>query len=155
MTLSVDIQHAIEIPDAPSDDEFRRWIAACLANSSVNHEVSIRLVGNDEITELNKQYRNQNKPTNVLSFPAEFPEELEIPLLGDIIICADVVNEEAKQQHKSLPAHWAHMTIHGMLHLLGYNHIEEHEAIEMEALETDIMLKLGYPAPYADNSSST
>lgn len=158
MTISIDIQHAADIPDAPSDEEFRRWLTACLTHNSHKHEheheheVCIRLVDIAEITTLNHQYRQQNKPTNVLSFPAEFPAELQIPLLGDIVICGAVVKDESIQQQKSLLAHWAHITIHGMLHLLGYDHISEDDAIEMETLETHIMHELGYPAPYAEES---
>ena len=150
MAVLVDIQQASGITDTPSDDEFRRWVAACINDQTRDYEVSLRLVDISEISALNKHYRHQDKPTNVLSFPAEFPEELNIPLLGDIVICSAVVAAEAEEQHKSLPAHWAHMTIHGTLHLLGYDHIDEKDAIEMEALETDIMQNLGFPPPYAE-----
>lgn len=152
MALTVDIQYACEAEDLPAKKEFRRWITSCLQatghRKNADHEVSIRIVDSAEITGLNNQYRHKNKPTNVLSFPAEFPEGVEVPLLGDIVICAEVVREEAQQQQKSLTAHWAHMTIHGMLHLLGYDHINDDEAMEMEALETAILLESGYPDPY-------
>jgi probable rRNA maturation factor len=107
-----------------------------------------------ESQELNHQYRGKNKPTNVLSFPFEIPEHLpegvEIELLGDLIICAPVVEREAQEQNKALLAHWAHMTLHGCLHLLGYDHIEDKEAEEMESLEIEILQKMGFPNPYND-----
>ncbi|WP_288791436.1 rRNA maturation RNase YbeY, partial [uncultured Enterobacter sp.] len=97
---------------------------------------------------LNLTYRGKDKPTNVLSFPFEAPPGIEMPLLGDLIICRQVVEQEAKEQQKPLEAHWAHMVVHGSLHLLGYDHIEDDEAEEMESLETEIMLALGYEDPY-------
>jgi probable rRNA maturation factor len=147
MTLTVDIQRAHTSGFAPGDEQITQWVQACI-NSEKDFEVSIRIVDNDEMIELNTQYRQKAKTTNVLSFPADFPEELNIPLLGDIAICASVVADEATAQGKSIDAHWAHMTIHGMLHLLGYDHIDETEAHEMETLETSIMLALHYPPPY-------
>jgi len=104
--------------------------------------------GEGESRELNHTYRGKDKPTNVLSFPFEAPPGIELPLLGDLIICRQVVEQEAQEQEKTLEAHWAHMVIHGSLHLLGYDHIEDDEAEEMESLETEIMLALGYPDPY-------
>lgn len=149
MALTVDIQRALEQGIyTPADDLIENWVAACLPEGD-EAEVSIRIVENDEMTELNRQYRGQDKTTNVLSFPADLPEELNLPLLGDIVICAGVVAREAEEQGKSAEAHWAHMVIHGVLHLLGYDHIEDAEAEEMETLETSILLGLHYPAPYA------
>jgi probable rRNA maturation factor len=149
MTLTVDIQRAQGTHFyAPSDAQIRQWVAACI-NDDKDTEVSIRIVDNDEMIELNTLYRQKNKTTNVLSFPADFPEELDIPLLGDIVICATVVADEAAEQGKKPEAHWAHMIVHGMLHLLGYDHINDSDATEMETLETTILLALHYPAPYA------
>ena len=151
MPLTADIQRAIERDYLPSDDDFMLWLLACAAScleESDDVEVSIRLVSIAEMTELNTLYCQKPKPTNVLSFPTDFPEELNIPLLGDIVICAEVVEQEAIEQEKLLAAHWAHMTIHGMLHLLGYDHINDSDANEMETLETNILLELNYPAPY-------
>ena len=149
MELTVDIQRALEGDSyTPTDAQIRQWVAACLYEDEVA-EVSIRLVGNDEMTALNRDYRGKDKTTNVLSFPADLPEELGLPLLGDIVVCADVVAREAAEQGKASEAHWAHMIVHGMLHLLGYDHIEDAEAEEMETLETSILLGLHYPAPYA------
>lgn len=101
-----------------------------------------------ESRDLNNTYRGKDKPTNVLSFPFEAPPEVELPLLGDLIICRQVVEREAAEQEKTVEEHWAHMVVHGSLHLLGYDHIEDSEAEEMEALETEIMQSMGYADPY-------
>lgn len=111
-------------------------------------EVTIRIVDEAESQQLNHTYRGKDKPTNVLSFPFEAPAGIELPLLGDLIICRQVVEREAQEQEKPLLAHWAHMVVHGSLHLLGYDHIEDAEAEEMESIETEIMLALGYDDPY-------
>jgi probable rRNA maturation factor len=111
----------------------------------------VRLVDTEEMTSLNETYRGVTGPTNVLSFPSDLPDELHLPLLGDIVICAPLVRSEAAQQGKSLTTHWAHMTIHGTLHLLGYDHIAEDEAATMEALESAILARLDYPCPYQGN----
>ena len=149
MSLQVDVQSACSEP-VPDEDDIRGWLAAALCGQSVPAaaEISVRLVNTSEMAGLNKTYRGKAGPTNVLSFPAELPEELGLPLLGDIIICAAVVAAEAQQQGKSLPAHWAHMIIHGALHLLGYDHQGEEDATIMEALESDILNGLGFPCPY-------
>ena len=106
------------------------------------------MVDTEEMATLNRAYRGKEGPTNVLSFPYDLPPEAGLALLGDIVICAPVVAREAREQGKTLDAHWAHMTVHGALHLLGYDHIDEHEAAAMEALETDILARLDYPCPY-------
>ena len=149
MSLIVDCQCA-SVEPVPDEDDLRGWIAAVLANRqrSGNTEVCVRLVDRAEMSTLNLSYRGKAGPTNVLSFPAHLPAELGLPLLGDIVICAPVVRTEAAAQGKQLAAHWAHMTVHGTLHLLGYDHIEEDEAIVMEALESAILAGLGYPCPY-------
>jgi probable rRNA maturation factor len=149
MSLTVDIQCASGEP-VPSEDDLRRWIAAALASQTTRDdtEISVRLVDIPEMAGLNQAYRGKPGPTNVLSFPADLPAELKLPLLGDIVICAPVVREEAQSQHKALAAHWAHMAVHGTLHLLGYDHIEESEALAMEALESTILAELSYPCPY-------
>lgn len=150
MSLHVDIQSASAEP-VPDEDDIRRWIAAALADQTREIEVSVRLVDTEEMTRLNSTYRGMDGPTNVLSFPAELPRELELPLLGDIVICAPVVRLEAREQDKNLGAHWAHMAIHGALHLLGHDHITEEQAATMEALESAILKGLDYPCPYRDN----
>ena len=150
MSLQVDIQCASAEP-VPEEDDLLGWIGAALASQTPGRdetEICLRLVDTQEMTTLNRAYRGKEGPTNVLSFPYELPPEAGLALLGDIVICAPVVRQEAIDQHKSLSAHWAHMAVHGTLHLLGYDHVEEQEAAIMEALESDIMLKLDYPCPY-------
>lgn len=132
----------------PSEQDFQRWLEAVLPQFQPESEVTIRIVDEAESRELNHTYRGKDKPTNVLSFPFEAPPEIELPLLGDLIICRQVVAQEAVEQQKTEEEHWAHMVVHGCLHLLGYDHIEDDEAEEMEALETDIMQQMGYTDPY-------
>jgi len=145
----LDLQLACENEQGlPPESDFQRWLEAVLPQFQPESEVTIRLVDEAESRELNHTYRSKDKPTNVLSFPFEAPPGIELPLLGDLIICRQVVEQEAAEQEKALEAHWAHMVIHGSLHLLGYDHIEDEEAEEMESLETEIMLALGYPDPY-------
>lgn len=148
MSLIIEIQHASGCTDLPSDEQFSIWLNAAAQEGYEDFELCLRIVDKDEITELNHQYRQKNKPTNVLSFPADLPEDIAIPLLGDIVICAAVVAQEAAEQNKTLEAHWAHLSIHGLLHLQGYDHIEDDEAEEMEALEIAILNTLGYNSPY-------
>lgn len=145
----LDLQQACESDvGLPPESDFQRWLEAVLPQFQEESEVTIRLVDEAESQQLNHTYRGKEKPTNVLSFPFEAPTGIELPLLGDLIICRQVVEREAVEQEKSLEAHWAHMVIHGSLHLLGYDHIEDDEAEEMEGIETEIMLALGYPDPY-------
>jgi len=113
---------------------------------------SIQILGKDEMQKLNHEYRGKDKATNVLSFPMQLPEHVEINLLGDLVLCADVINQEAEQQNKTREAHWAHMVVHGMLHLQGYNHENGTDADEMEALEKTILNELGFANPYKINS---
>ena len=118
MNLTVDIQSACTDP-VPDEDDIRHWISSSLTGARHPEqpvEISIRLVGEPEMVELNSRYRDKNTATNVLSFPSELPAELELPMLGDIVICAPVVHREAQEQGKPLQAHWAHMTVHGTLH---------------------------------------
>jgi len=148
-TVILDLQLACEQPEGlPAEEDFQRWLEAVLPQFQAESEVTIRLVDEAESRELNHTYRSKNKPTNVLSFPFEAPPGIELPLLGDLIICRQVVEQEAAEQEKPLLAHWAHMVVHGSLHLLGYDHIEDDEAEEMEGIETEIMLALGYADPY-------
>ncbi|PIE39244.1 MAG: rRNA maturation RNase YbeY [Gammaproteobacteria bacterium] len=150
MTTQLDIQVACAEP-VPDEDEIRRFVTAALADHHNNAELSIRLVSEDEMTALNEQYRNKSGSTNVLSFPADLPPELGLALLGDIVICAAVVEREARVQNKDSLAHWAHMLIHGCLHLQGYDHIEHNDAERMEALEVELLANLGFSNPYIDN----
>ena len=150
MKLHVDVQTA-STETVPTEEAIHNWIAATVKGRTTQEqvEVSVRLVDNDEMVKLNETYRGKTGSTNVLSFPAELPAELCLPLLGDIVICAPLVKTEASQQHKPLQAHWAHLVVHGTLHLLGYDHIEEDEAVAMELLETTILATLSYPCPYS------
>lgn len=145
LDLQVACENSAGLPD---ESQFHRWLSAAVAPFQPDSEVTVRLVDEAESHELNLTYRGKDKPTNVLSFPFEAPPGIELPLLGDLIICRQVVEQEAKEQQKPLEAHWAHMVVHGSLHLLGYDHIEDDEAEEMESLETEIMLALGYEDPY-------
>lgn len=147
--LELDLQIAVEAPGLPGEEEFQRWVGAALGDRE-EAQLTIRITDEAEIRELNRSYRHQDKPTNVLSFPFEAPPGVDIPLLGDIIICAAVVAREAAEQGKPEKAHWAHMVIHGTLHLLGYDHIEEAEAEVMEGLEIALLTGLGYANPYQE-----
>ncbi len=158
MKLDIDLQQACEDYQTPSLEQFSQWVAQALqkANFDVPEdmpvEMTLRLVDTYESRELNRTYRDKNHPTNVLSFPFETPEDIPLVLLGDLVICAPVVEHEAAEQHKTTEAHWAHMVIHGTLHLLGYDHIEEQDADVMEALEVQTLAELGYADPYVINN---
>ncbi|WP_029404627.1 rRNA maturation RNase YbeY [Stutzerimonas stutzeri] len=135
----------------PDEADLRRWCELALRQRKGDSELTIRLVEEDEGRELNRTWRQKDYPTNVLSFPADVPDELlDIPLLGDLVICVPVVEREAAEQGKALQAHWAHLVMHGCLHLLGYDHIDDEEAEEMESLERQLLAELGHPDPYAD-----
>ncbi|AMG66882.1 rRNA maturation RNase YbeY [Providencia stuartii] len=145
----LDLQLACEeTTGLPDEALFQRWLEAVLPKFQPQSEVTIRIVDEEESHHLNLTYRGKDKPTNVLSFPFEAPPEVELPLLGDLIICRQVVEQEAIEQQKNAEEHWAHMVVHGCLHLLGYDHIEDDEAEEMESLETEILAELGYADPY-------
>lgn len=147
--LTLDVQRESE-DSAPPDDALRRVADAVLriAGRTEPSEISLRVVDPEEMQTLNERFRGKNKPTNVLSFPVDFPPELALPLLGDVVICAPIVYREAREQHKTPAAHWDHLFIHGVLHLLGFDHENEAEAQEMEALETRALALLGWPCPY-------
>lgn len=132
----------------PTEAQINQWLNVILPPFMPNAELTIRIVDQAESQQLNHTYRQKNKPTNVLSFPFESPVEMETPLLGDLIICKQIIEQEAQEQHKSLNSHWAHMIVHGCLHLLGYDHIDDDEAEEMEGLEIEIMAELGFSNPY-------
>ena len=130
----------------PSPEQFTQWVREAVGD--VPTAMTLRLAHVHEAAQLNMKFRGKDYATNVLSFPLEFPEETGIPYIGDIVICPEVVAREASEQHKPLLAHYAHLTVHGTLHLLGYDHETESEASEMETLETQILATLGYPDPY-------
>lgn len=151
----VDVQLACEDTDVPDTERIRAWVNAALSASNaaigVDAEVSVRVVGAEEMKSLNKEYRNKDRATNVLSFPtgdlAGLPDEAA-QTLGDIVVCAPVVCDEAAEQDKVAADHWAHMLVHGTLHLLGYDHISDVEAAVMEGLEVRILTSLGVENPY-------
>ena len=152
MSVIIDLQLACaKSTGLPQAADFQRWLDAAILPFQEEAEVTIRLVDEAESNELNLTYRGKDKPTNVLSFPFECPPGVELPLLGDLVICRQVVEREANEQGKPLMAHWAHMVVHGSLHLLGYDHIEDGEAEEMEALEVEFMAALGFENPYQDD----
>ena len=144
--IQVEVQYGVDDQGIPNEQQFQAW-AACI-EASKDLEVSIRIVDEQEMAELNFQYRKKSGPTNVLSFPADLPADVDVPFLGDVIICAPIVAQEATRQEKSLVSHWAHMSVHGILHLQGYDHINEADAAKMESLETSILNNLGFENPY-------
>jgi len=148
MSIELELQVASEQQDVPSQHQFVEWVGAIPVQD--NYEVVIRVVDEDEMRTLNRQYRHQDKSTNVLSFPAELPDIVDDPLLGDVIICATVVRREALEQHKCPTGHWAHMVVHGILHLQGYDHVDSADANIMEQLEIQILQTLGINNPYTE-----
>ncbi len=145
----LDLQLTDAVRAVPARDQFEQWVAAALEEGAPN-ELAIRIVDEEEGRSLNHQFRDRDYATNVLSFPFEAPEGVPIDYLGDLVICAPVVEREAVEQGKTPESHWAHMVVHGVLHLQGYDHTEQGEADEMENLEKAIMARLGYPDPYQD-----
>ena len=132
----------------PGDEQLHAWVSAALQRRQGEHEITNRIVDESESQAMNKKYRCRDRPTNVLSFPADLPPGVDHPLLGDLVICAPLLEREATAQGKESQAHWAHLVIHGVLHLLGHDHQQPDEADEMEALETAILASIGYPDPY-------
>jgi len=154
MAHVIDLQVACTPTKLPTKEQFQLWVDTALAEvsskPSQDFELTIRLVNNEESQQLNKQYRGKDKPTNVLSFPFEVPDGIELNLLGDLIICIEVMKQEAQEQKKALFEHWAHLVIHGCLHLVGFDHISDTEALEMESIEITILEKLGISNPYLE-----
>jgi len=152
--LDVVINYAVPRAGVPSAVSFRKWVAAALDSRIREADLAIRIVGTKEGRALNHHYRGKDYATNVLSFPAELPDGLpegvKMPLLGDLVICAPVVAREAKEQKKVLAAHYAHLTVHGVLHLLGWDHEDEKEAVCMEQLEREILASMGIEDPYGE-----
>ena len=147
MAIQLDVQIAAEDRHIPSESEFRKW-ARAIRSSGADDKACLRIVDRDESRRLNSRYGKQDKATNVLSFPASIPEEFGIGFLGDVVICAPVVVEEAAMQGKDIRSHWAHLLVHGLLHLQGHVHDNDQQAQEMEALEIDILHRLGVENPY-------
>lgn len=148
MSYFVDRQCQIEDENLPSEEQLTEWVSTALKGRLDAAELSIRIVSPKESRELNHQYRGKDSSTNVLSFPFEMPEGIELELLGDLVVCAEVVAREASEQNKPLFNHWCHMVVHGVLHLLGFDHINNDDAEEMEQLEREILASLNIPDPY-------
>ena len=151
MATRVDVQFAYQDENTPSASEIKTWVKSTLKDFRKNSELTVRVVNEKEATELNQRWRNASGPTNVLSFPCDDGSGQVPDLLGDIVICAPVVEKEASRQNKKLNAHWAHMVVHGTLHLLGFDHIKKQDAEKMEATEIAILEKLGFNNPYILN----
>lgn len=156
-TALVDYQQAYTGNDEwqasiPSTSDVTTWASLVLSTLDIDDkELTVRFVDENESQTLNRDYRGKDKPTNVLSFPFECPPEVPLNLLGDLVVCVPVIVKEAKEQHKPIAHHYAHMIIHGTLHLLGFDHIEEADATEMEQLEIALLAKLSIDDPYQDD----
>lgn len=148
----IDIQHASSISEQADDAQLQFWVHSVLQSEpffqNKKLELCIRIVDEAEMCEFNSQYRQRSGPTNVLSFPAEIIPEIQERRLGDLVICAPIVNQQAQQQNKTTESHWAHMVVHGLLHLCGYDHMNATDAAHMEQREIQILKKLGFSDPY-------
>jgi len=153
MTASIDLQIATDNPSIPSIKEIQTWVDETLKEYNQSFELTIRIVDETEIAQLNNTFRKQDKPTNVLAFPCQLPKELKGNTLGDTVICASVVQRQAKEQNKLLQAHWAHMLVHSTLHLLGFDHEDDDCALKMETKEIKILDRLGFSNPYGDKQT--
>lgn len=157
MSAIIDYQIASEGTFYPPEQDVQQWVDLVLTNQSnqardlTHSEITVRIVSEQESRSLNHQYRDKDSSTNVLSFPFEAPAQMEIDLLGDLVICADVVEKESKMQNKPIAHHWAHMIIHGTLHLLDFDHVDEQDAQQMESLEIALLAKLAIDDPYQDH----
>ena len=147
--LDVAVSYAAPRAGVPASTSFRKWVAAALKGRIREADLAIRIVDEREGQALNRHYRGKDYATNVLSFPAELPEGVKLPLLGDLVMCAPVVAREAAEQGKPVAAHYAHLTVHGVLHLLGWDHEHDKDAEAMEQLEREVLAELGLPDPYA------
>lgn len=146
--IKITIQTIASNTFIPSRYFLQRWVNKALIKQVTSKQVNIRLVSKKESAELNSIYRHKKGPTNILSFPFEPPPGISSAFLGDLVVCAALVNQQAKQQTKTRLAHWAHLIIHGCLHLIGYDHIHDHDANKMETLEIQLLKELGYENPY-------
>ena len=151
--LTVDIQRVVSGQDLPGDTELSHWAAIAWRQDEPS-EVTLRIVDREESARLNSLYRHKTGATNVLSFPFEAPPGIALPLAGDLVICAPVVERQAQEQGKPVRAHWTHMVVHGVLHLLGHDHEQAGEAEIMEALEVSILAELGHGDPYREPDTS-
>lgn len=150
MSIELEVQYAIDDASLPDEPQLQLWVNTALQSLLDEGELCIRITNAAESQSLNHQYRGKDKPTNVLSFPFEVPEGVPVTILGDLVVCAEVVAREANEQNKALHHHWAHMIVHGCLHLLGYDHINDDEAEIMEQLERDILARLEIADPYLE-----
>ena len=152
MAYTIDIQHASSTPIPVTDDTLKIWINIAFNTQIHDGEISLRTVDVEEMSKLNQEYRQKSGPTNILSFPSSLPvniqEQLEQPHLGDLVICPDVLIQEAKEQNKALASHWAHIVIHGTLHLLGHDHMNPEEEKIMQAYEIELLQTLNIANPY-------
>ena len=148
----IEIQTIFKSNGQPDLEQIQRWVDSALDGFNQDTEIVVRIVNEQESAELNEQYRHKPGPTNILSFPVDVPDGIELNLLGDLVICAPVLEKEALEQHKSLPDHWAHIIVHGVLHLLGYDHIDDDEAELMESKEITILNKLTIKNPYIQDN---
>lgn len=143
---SIEVQFAADGQHCPSAPQIILWAQTALEKQVA--DLTIRIVESTEIQSLNEEFRAKSTPTNVLSFPSDIPPELGLAYLGDVAVCAEIVNSEALEQGKTNDSHWAHMIIHGVLHLRGFDHIQNTDADVMEALEIDLLADLGFNNPY-------
>ena len=149
MTAKINVEYVSNASELPAEAMISRWVQAALEGYERDVEVGIRIVDESEITELNQRFRKEAEPTNVLSFPFEDPPGTQTDVLGDVVVCAPIVSSQAQTEGKPLSAHWAHMVVHGIMHLRGYDHETPEEANAMEHMETRILEGLGFPDPYA------
>ncbi len=150
LELDIGVSYALPRRGLPAATSFRRWATVALQGRVKRADLALRIVDEREGRALNRHYRGKDYATNVLSFPADLPEGVELPILGDIVLCAPVVAREAREQGKALHHHYAHLTVHGVLHLLGFDHEDEREAEAMELLERQILASLGIDDPYRE-----
>ena len=148
----IEIQTIFNSNRQPDQEQIQQWVDAALEGFNQDTEIVVRIVDEQESAELNEQYRLKPGPTNILSFPVEVPEGIELNLLGDLVVCAPVLEKEALEQHKALIDHWAHIIVHGVLHLLGYDHIDDDEAELMESKEITILNTLNIKNPYIQDN---
>jgi probable rRNA maturation factor len=145
---SVEIQTIFASAEQPTEAQIQLWVDTALADINHDTEIVVRIVDEQESAELNEQYRHKQGPTNILSFPVEIPDGIDLDLLGDLVVCAPVLAQEAAQQDKPIAHHWAHIIIHGVLHLLGYDHLDDEQAEDMESKEIALLHQLNIPNPY-------
>ncbi len=148
----IEIQTIFNSKGQPDQKHIQQWVDAALEGFNQDTEIVVRIVDEQESAELNEQYRHKSGPTNILSFPVEVPEGIELNLLGDLVVCAPVLEKEALEQHKTLSDHWAHIIVHGVLHLLGYDHLDDEEAELMENKEIAILKQLTIKNPYLQDN---